>query len=392
MTPHVLARVRRALPNGASLPENLWRRRHRAILSCSGCTCRRSCSSQSRRELGIQHALFEGSLVGILAATAILAGRLTRNRHLLGTLVALGLLTSSATIVHLSGGAIEAHFHFFVMMSVLLLYEDWLPYAAAFGYVVLHHGTLGVAQPGERLQPRRALCPSVALGNCPRPLHHRCRHCEHRQLATQRHRSQRRSGRVHACRPERPALRGRFRQRADRRRPRLPDGRWLHVNQALLQILGYSRAAAARNGLPVDHPPGDPRHATSDFLRRVSSGEIDSYEREKRYFHANGRMIWIGAGSRARSRRGRRTAVLHRADPGHHQPTAARGAVPAVAEDGGGRPARGRCRARLQQPPDRHLRLQRARAPARHGRGAAPSDDVRDELEEIKSAAAEPRR
>ena len=33
------------------------------------------------------------------------------------------------------------------MMSVLLLYEDWLPYAAAFAYVVLHHGLVGVISP-----------------------------------------------------------------------------------------------------------------------------------------------------------------------------------------------------------------------------------------------------
>ena len=35
---------------------------------------------------------------------------------------------ASALLVHLSGGRIELHFHFFVMMSVIVLYQDWLPF------------------------------------------------------------------------------------------------------------------------------------------------------------------------------------------------------------------------------------------------------------------------
>ena len=49
--------------------------------------------------------------------------------------------------MHLWGGAIEAHFHFFVMIGVLTLYQDWLPFLVAIGYVVLHHGLVGVIAP-----------------------------------------------------------------------------------------------------------------------------------------------------------------------------------------------------------------------------------------------------
>ena len=45
--------------------------------------------------------------------------------------VALGLLTSSAILVHLWEGAIEAHFHFFVMVTILATYEEWFPYLLA---------------------------------------------------------------------------------------------------------------------------------------------------------------------------------------------------------------------------------------------------------------------
>jgi len=43
----------------------------------------------------------------------------------------LGLLTCSATLVHLSGGVIEMHFHYFVMVGVITLYQDWWPFLIA---------------------------------------------------------------------------------------------------------------------------------------------------------------------------------------------------------------------------------------------------------------------
>jgi diguanylate cyclase (GGDEF)-like protein len=61
----------------------------------------------------------------------------------------LGLITSSAVIVHLSGGVVEAHFHFFVMVGVITLYQDWLPFGLALGYVVLHHSVLGLVTPTD---------------------------------------------------------------------------------------------------------------------------------------------------------------------------------------------------------------------------------------------------
>ena len=61
---------------------------------------------------------------------------------------------------------------------------------------------------------------------------------------------------------------------------------------------------------------------------------------------------------------------------------AARGAAPAGREDGGGRAARGRRRARLQQPADRDRRLQRLAARA----GARPSAELRDATRSSKAA------
>ena len=95
---------------------------------------------------GLGHALMEAGVVAVLAVVGA-AGR--RDRRLGASAVAVGLLTASAMAVHLSHGAIEAHFHFFVMIAVLTLYEDWLPFLIAAGYVLLHHGVGGAVSPGE---------------------------------------------------------------------------------------------------------------------------------------------------------------------------------------------------------------------------------------------------
>jgi predicted signal transduction protein with EAL and GGDEF domain len=42
---------------------------------------------------------------------------------------------------------VEAHFHFFVMVGVITLYQDWLPFGLALGYVVVHHSVLGLLVP-----------------------------------------------------------------------------------------------------------------------------------------------------------------------------------------------------------------------------------------------------
>jgi len=58
-----------------------------------------------------------------------------------------GLVTASALLVHLAGGTIEMHFHFFVVVGLITLYQDWVPFGLALLYVVVHHGVLGSLAP-----------------------------------------------------------------------------------------------------------------------------------------------------------------------------------------------------------------------------------------------------
>jgi signal transduction histidine kinase len=70
-------------------------------------------------------------------------------RSVRAAIASVGLLSCSALLAHFSGGYIEAHFHFFIVVVLLGLYEDWLPFVLAFGYVFLHHGIVGTISPSS---------------------------------------------------------------------------------------------------------------------------------------------------------------------------------------------------------------------------------------------------
>jgi diguanylate cyclase (GGDEF)-like protein len=132
------------LPRGQSLSEDVWRVRHRTLsyllrahvlgVFCFGLIVGR----------GLTESL-EGA--GVVAVFAVLASTDPRRRRFVSGMTAVGLVTSSAVLVSLSGGLIEMHFHFFVMVGILTLYQDWLPFLLAIGFVVLHHGVLGTLDP-----------------------------------------------------------------------------------------------------------------------------------------------------------------------------------------------------------------------------------------------------
>ena len=138
------ASVRQALPSGQTLPTDVWRRRHRAMLSILWLHAPGLAIFGVVQGFGVGHSLLEGSIV---AGTAFLASQHWEGRKVPSGLVSVGLLTSSAILVHMSGGVIEAHFHFFVMIVLLSLYEDWTPFLIAVAYVVVHHGVAGVLDP-----------------------------------------------------------------------------------------------------------------------------------------------------------------------------------------------------------------------------------------------------
>jgi len=132
------------LPEGRRLPDEVWAQRHRGLtfllwLHIPGL-------------LGF--ALFRGydagsafAQLGLLAIPACIALIPQLGRNARSAATSIGLVVAASVLVHLSGGSIEAHFQFFVILAFLTLYQAWLPFLLALLYVVGEHGIVGAIDP-----------------------------------------------------------------------------------------------------------------------------------------------------------------------------------------------------------------------------------------------------
>jgi PAS domain S-box-containing protein len=70
------------------------------------------------------------------------------------------------------------------------------------------------------------------------------------------------------------------------------EGRWLHFNEAVCAITGYSHEALKRlTFIDITHPEDRPvSQAQAD---RLLSGETHSYSLEKRYVRPDGTLVWV---------------------------------------------------------------------------------------------------
>ena len=138
--------LRNHLPTGGLLPLEEWERRHRSLT----------------RLLWLSAAILAGfsylsgyhNFHGLLHVAALFPLAVAASSHKLSRLMrtlicSVGLLTGAALGVHIAGGVIEAHFAFFVVVVLLTVYEDWIVFALAVGYVLLHHGVLGMLAPDQ---------------------------------------------------------------------------------------------------------------------------------------------------------------------------------------------------------------------------------------------------
>jgi diguanylate cyclase (GGDEF)-like protein len=85
--------------------------------------------------------------VGLVGAPALLALYTGVGRRARTISATVSLMFASATIVDLAGGSDVAHFHFFVMVAVVALYQDWTAFGVCILITVLHHAVLGAIDP-----------------------------------------------------------------------------------------------------------------------------------------------------------------------------------------------------------------------------------------------------
>ncbi|HYH57879.1 MAG TPA: HD domain-containing phosphohydrolase [Thermoleophilaceae bacterium] len=240
---------------------------------------------------GVAHSLQEGAMVGIFAAAATMAGSRKRTAS---ALVSLGLITASAVLVHLWGGVIEAHFHFFVMIVILSLYEDWVPFLLAAAYVVLHHGLVGaldadsvynhaqaVAHPWRWAAIHGLFVTSAGAGAVLAWRLNEEVRAETDEAYQQARHSEERFRSAFENAPIGMALAS----------IRLGEfGRYLQVNPAMAALTGYSREELlTMSGPDITHP--EDVAAGIDVSRRMLAGELTAATLDKRYVHADGRIL-----------------------------------------------------------------------------------------------------
>jgi signal transduction histidine kinase len=131
-----LTRLLAYLPRGNTLSDRAWRKRHlflQALLLLH-------LPSLFLFGIFMGRSAWDTLVVLAVPAACLGLGRLIRHRRVASVLITAGLTYCSAVLVSFSGGSIEAHFHFFIMIGFIALYQDWVPFLWNVMFTVLSHG------------------------------------------------------------------------------------------------------------------------------------------------------------------------------------------------------------------------------------------------------------
>jgi methyl-accepting chemotaxis protein len=93
-----------------------------------------------------EHARLLWLVIAGSAVCAVLA-RTAASRRGKAVAVSVGLLFAADALVHGGGGLTDLHMHFFVVLALISLYQDWVPFALAIVLVAVHHAGMGVIAP-----------------------------------------------------------------------------------------------------------------------------------------------------------------------------------------------------------------------------------------------------
>ena len=128
------------VPRGARLDEVAFRTRHRAltvVLLLHVPVLAVIAVAVGRTGAGVWV-----ELASMVAAAAVAQARLTPRVR--AGLVSFGLIMASTVLVNISGGQTDMHIHFYVMLTLVALYQDWWPFLMAIVFVAVHH--LGLSE------------------------------------------------------------------------------------------------------------------------------------------------------------------------------------------------------------------------------------------------------
>jgi signal transduction histidine kinase len=126
-----------ALPRGYTLDEHEWQRRHRLLLWVLGLHV----PCIAALALALDKPPLTVTAVLVVPSAAVGLGYLLRSyRRTASIIVTFGLVYCSAALVAFTDGHIEAHFHFFIIIGFIALYQDWAPFLLNIVFTVISHG------------------------------------------------------------------------------------------------------------------------------------------------------------------------------------------------------------------------------------------------------------
>ncbi|MEA2270821.1 MAG: hypothetical protein QOC64_3431 [Solirubrobacteraceae bacterium] len=149
------------LSTASSLDDATWATRHRGMLVLLVAQAAVLALWSAGTGQSAWHLMLHIAPIGVAAAVAASTRCPPRIR---ACAMALGLFTESALVVHVSGAPMGVHFHYFVMLCVLALYEDLGPFGLGIGYAVAQHAVMGGMDAPEVFGPGAEGRPAWALG------------------------------------------------------------------------------------------------------------------------------------------------------------------------------------------------------------------------------------
>lgn len=122
------------------LRQELWEQRHRVVLGVLGVHVPLLVLyALVARPYPLQHMAID--LVPLVACALI--GWLGQSRRTKELATSLGMLVASAAVVHLGGGWVELHFHFFFALGFVSLYQSRVVLLIAILFTFVHHFAVG---------------------------------------------------------------------------------------------------------------------------------------------------------------------------------------------------------------------------------------------------------
>ena len=240
-----------------------------------------------------------GLVVSLPVALALLRPGRPVTRHV----VAAAQLLSSGLLIHLTGGRIESHFHVFGSLAFLAFYRDWRVLLTATVVTAADHLFRGFAWPESVY--------GTPVGADWRWVEHAwwvvfidlflfywcwqanadLRRTAEREVALEAARDTV-EARAAELRQSQEQFRSAFDGAATGMAMLTPDGRFTRVNRPLCEMVGYTEAELLAMCF-ADLTHADDRVGDAAAVADLLAGRVLTYQREKRYLHKNGQVVWV---------------------------------------------------------------------------------------------------